>query len=49
MRGQKVFPGFDTTQVIDIEFAGLEDVGIDKAHTAAFREQLARGFSAFLE
>jgi putative ABC transport system permease protein len=46
MRGQKVFPGFDTTQVIDIEFAGLEDVGIDKAHTAGFREQLARGFSA---
>ena len=46
MRGQKVFPGFDTTQVIDIEFAGLEDVGIDKAHTAAFREQLARRFSA---
>ncbi len=46
MRGQKVFPGFETTQVIDIEFAGLEDVGIDKSHAAAFREQLVRGFSA---
>ena len=46
MRGQKVFPGFDTTQVIDIEFAGLEDVGIDEAHRATLRDQLARGFSA---
>jgi len=46
MRGQKVLPGFDTTQVIDIEFADLENAGIDKAHVATLREQLARGISA---
>jgi predicted permease len=46
IRGQKVFPGFDTTQVIDMEFADLENAGIDKAHVAALREQLARGISA---
>ena len=45
MRGQKVLPGFDT-QVIDIEFADLENAGIEKAHVAALREQLARGISA---
>jgi len=45
-RGQKVFPGFDTEQVIDIEFSGLESAGIDKAQTAALREQLVRRFSA---
>ena len=41
LRGQKVFPGFDTEQVIDIEFADLENAGIDKAHMATLREQLA--------
>jgi len=46
MRGQKVLPGFDTTQVIDMEFADLENAGIDKAHVATLREQLARGISA---
>ena len=44
-RGQKVFPGFDTAQVINIEFADIENAGIDKAHTAALRDQLARKFS----
>ncbi len=44
-RGQKVFPGFDTAQVIDIEFADVENAGIDRAHTAALRDQLARKFS----
>jgi ABC-type antimicrobial peptide transport system permease subunit len=48
-RGQKVFPGFDTTQVIDIEFADIENAGFDSAHTAALREQLARRFSALPE
>jgi len=45
VQGQKVFPGFDTTQVIDIEFADLENAGIDKAHMVALREQLARRLS----
>ena len=48
-RGQKVFPGFDTEQVIDIEFSDLESAGIDKAHTAALREQLVRRFAALPE
>jgi predicted permease len=48
-RGQKVFPGFDTGHVIDIEFADIENAGIDRAHTAALREQLARRFSALPE
>ena len=48
-RGQRVFPGFDTSQVIDIEFADLENAGIDKAHMAALREQLAGKFSALPE
>ena len=48
-RGQKVFPGFNTEQVINIEFADLENAGIDRAHTAALREQLARRFSALPE
>jgi predicted permease len=48
-RGQKVFPGFDTRQVIDIEFADLENAGFDRAHTAALREELARRFSALPE
>jgi predicted permease len=48
-RGQKVFPGFDTGQVINIEFADTEDAGIDNAHTATLREQLARRFSALSE
>jgi predicted permease len=45
-RGQQVFPGFDTRQVIDIEFADLENAGFDKAHRAALREQLTNKFSA---
>jgi predicted permease len=48
-RGQKVFPGFDTTQVIDIEFADIENAGFDSAHTAALREQLTNRFSALPE
>lgn len=48
-RGQKVFPGFDTEQVIDIEFSGLEGAGIDRVHTAALREQLVRRFCALPE
>lgn len=48
-RGQKVFPGFNTRQVIDIEFADIENAGFDRAHTAALREQLARRFSALPE
>jgi predicted permease len=48
-RGQKVFPGFATEQVIDIEFSGLESAGIDRAHTAALREQLVRRFCALPE
>jgi predicted permease len=48
-RGQKVFPGFNTSQVIDIEFADLENAGIDKARMAALREQLAGKFSALPE
>ena len=49
-RGQKLFPGFDTGQVINIEFADLENAGIaGRAHTAALREQLARRFSALPE
>jgi hypothetical protein len=49
VRGQRVFPGFDTEQVIDFEFSGLESAGIDRAHTAALREQLARSLSALPE
>jgi len=45
-RGQKVFPGFDTAQVIDMEFDNIENAGIDKAHTAALREQLVSRFIA---
>jgi predicted permease len=48
-RGQKVFPGFDTGQVINIEFGDIENAGIDRAHTAALREQLARRLSALPE
>ena len=48
-RGQKAFPGFDTKQVINIEFADLENAGFDRAHTSALREQLARRFSALPE
>jgi predicted permease len=48
-RGQKVFPGFDTEQVLDIEFSGLESAGFDNAHTAALREQLVRRFTALPE
>ena len=44
-----MFPGFNTEQVINIEFADLENAGIDSAHTAALREQLARRFSALPE
>ena len=48
-RGQKVFPGFDTEQVIDIEFSGLDSAGFDSVHTAALREQLVRRFRALPE
>ena len=48
-RGQRVFPGFATGQVINIEFADLENAGFDRAHTAALREQLAGRFSALPE
>jgi predicted permease len=48
-RGQKVFPGFDTEQVIDIEFSDLESAGIDRAHTAGLREQLVHRLSALPE
>jgi predicted permease len=44
-RGQKVYPGFDTRQVMDIEFADIEGAGIDKAHTAEFRAELTRQLS----
>jgi predicted permease len=48
-RGQKVFPGFDTEQVIDIEFADVANAGFDKTHWATLREQLIHKFSALSE
>ena len=40
VRGQSADPGFNTSEVLDIEFDGLSSVGFDATRAAALREQL---------